>query len=209
MDCPRCGSPVMVFPGRWECPWCLDSGDLTPSAGPRVKIALRILCSVDFPGTWTELKNALRALVPQRCEALTEALAKAAAHQISASPSPEDGAVEPSFLRDMRRFFADTPELALPPDTAERVGRGELLFTEVGALSESSFGSFWQALLLALEDAGALPGLTDTDALFRAMAALRLWRRGGPGNDPDAAVVFNRLQQAFHARWETLHPEEE
>lgn len=209
MDCPRCGSPVMVFSDRWECPWCLDSGLFVPPLRPSVRVGLRILCSVDFPGTWGESKAALRALVPEDAGALLPALGRAAAHQISASPPPSEGAVEPSFLRDMRRFFDETPGLNVPEDTTARIARGELLFAEEGALSASLFGSFWQSLLRALEDAGANPWETDTDALFRSFAVLRGWRRGGPGNDPDYLDNYHRLQDSFYARWKKLHPEDE
>ncbi len=209
MDCPRCGSPVMVYSDRWECGWCLDSGLFVPSLRPRARISLRILCSVDFPGTWEELHSALRALVPRHAGALLPLLGRAAAHQISASPLPAEGEIEPSFLRDMRRFFAETGELHVPADTAVRIERGEVLFAEDGALSPTLFGSFWQALLGALEDEGAVPWEADTDALFRSLAVFRGWRRGGPGNDPDYLDNTHRLQDAFHARWREWHPEEE
>lgn len=208
MDCPRCGSPVMVFPDRWECGWCLDSGLFVPPLRPSGRVGLRILCSVDFFETWKKLQDELRALVPAHAGALLPALGRAAAHQISASPPPADGVTEPSFLRDMRRFFDETPGLDLPGDTAARIGRGELLFRDEGALSPSLFGAFWQALLRALEDEGAVPWETDTDALFRSFAVLRGWRRGGPGNDPDHLGNYHRLQDAFYARWQALHPEE-
>ena len=209
MDCPRCGSPVMVFSDSWECPWCLDSGLFLSPPAPRVRIGLRILCCVDFSRSWDEIKDSLRALVPLHADALTPMLGRTAAHQISASPPPEGGAVEPSFLRDMRRFFADTPELELPADTAARIERGELLFADEGALSPSRFGSFWQALLDALEDEGASPGEADTDALFRTLAVFRGWRCGGPGNDADYTDNTHRLQDAFYERWKALHPEDE
>lgn len=209
MDCPRCGSPVMLFSDRWECPWCLDSAPISPPHAPLVCIGLRILCSVDFPQTWRDLQDELRALVPKRAGALLPALGRAAAHQISVSPPPVDSELEPSFLRDMRRFFDETPELQVPADTAARIGRGELLFQDEGALSPSLIGSFWQALLDALEDEGADPWEADTDALFRSLAVLRGWRRGGPGNDPDYLDNYHRLQDAFYSRWKKLHPEEE
>ena len=209
MDCPRCGSPVMVFPDRWECGWCLDSGLFVPPLRPFGRVGLRILCSVDFFETWKELQDELRALVPAHAGALLAALGRAAAHQISASLPPEDGAIEPSFLRDMRCFFADTPDLNVPEDTAARIGRGELLFRDEGALSPSLFGTFWQTLLDALEDEGVLPWEADTDALFRSLAVLRGWRRGGPGNDADYLDNTHRLQDAFFDRWKALHPEDE
>ena len=198
----------MVCAERWECGWCLDSGLFVPPLDTPGERRVRILCRVAFPETWNDLKDELRALVPARCEALYEALGRAAVHQISASPPPEGGWIEPSFLRDLRRFLTETPDLHVPEDTAARIERGEILFAEEGALSVSPFGSFWQALLKALEDAGASPWETDTDALFRSLAVLRGWRRGGPGNDADFLDNYHRLQDAFHARWERLHPEE-
>lgn len=208
MFCPRCGSPVMVWTDRWECGWCLDSGLFVPPLKPSVRIGLRILCSIDFPGTWEELKHELHALVPGHADALLPALGRAAAHQISASPLSVEGGLEPSFLMDMRGFFAGTSELQLPADTAARIERGELLFVDEGALSPALFGSFWQKLLDALEVEGVIPWEADTDALFRSFAVLRGWRRGGPGNDPDYSDNFFRLQDAFYARWREGHPEE-
>jgi hypothetical protein len=199
----------MVFSDRWECPWCLDSGLFLPPLRPSGRVWLRILCSVDFPQTWKDLQSELCALVPRHAEALLPLLGRAAAHQISASPPPADGAVEPSFLRDLRRFLDEPGGLDLPADTAARIERGELLLAEEGALSPSLFGSFWQALLDALEDEGAVPWEADTDALFRSLAVLRGWRRGGPGNDPDYLDNIHRLQDAFHARWLERHPEKE
>ena len=60
--CPRCGSPVMLRGNGWECGWCLDSGglDSLSRTRPRTELRARIVCGVDFPQTWTDLKDARR-----------------------------------------------------------------------------------------------------------------------------------------------------
>ena len=207
MNCPRCGSPVMIRGDVWECGWCLDSGRL--SAAPRpARVPLRFVCHVDLPEAWSALKKALYALVPRHAGALAPSLAHAAAHQLSLSELPEDGHAEPLFRRELRAFLEAEKELRIAADTAARIERGELLFADEAALSEEAFGSFWQSLLDALEDEGASPWETDTDGFFRTLALFRSWRRGGPGNDPDYLARYNALQLAFHGRWEKRHPEE-
>ena len=59
--CPRCGSPVMLRGNGWECGWCLDSGglDSLSRTRPRTELRARIVCGVDFPLTWTDLKDEL------------------------------------------------------------------------------------------------------------------------------------------------------
>lgn len=207
MRCPRCGSPVMVFQDRWECGWCLDSGQLSAAAQP-ARISLRFVCHVDLPEAWGDLKKALYALIPRHADALTLSLAHAAAHQLSLSSPPEDGHTEPLFLRELQAFLEAEKPLCIGAETAARIERGEPLFADEAALSKEALGSFWQSLLDALEDEGASPWETDTDAFFRTLALFRSWRRGGPGNDPDYLDHCDVLQNAFHRRWEKLHPDE-
>ena len=208
--CPRCGSPVMLRRGGWECGWCLDSGELAllSRTQPRAELRARILCGVDLPGTWAELKTELGRLVPQHADALLPALGHMAAHQLSRSAPTEDAQREAASLRDLRAFVETEKELGLPGGAAARIAHGETLYADEGALSEEAFGSFWQALLDALEEEGALPWDTDTDRFFGAAADLRFWRSGGPGADPAYNAGRDALQMAFHARWEALHPEE-
>ena len=207
--CPRCGSPVMLHGDRWECGWCLDSGDLSALSRTRTRTELRarILCGVDFSQTWADLKAELEKLVPQHAAALLPSLRHAAVYQISRSPSPEGGPVEPSRLADMRAFFAGNEAFALPETIAVRMERGERLFEEEGVLSGDRFGSFWQSLLDALEEEGASPWETDTDRFFHALACFGSWRAGGPCADPSFVGGKDALQRAFHDRWEALHPE--
>ena len=87
MNCPRCGSPVMIWGDVWECGWCLDSGRL--SAAPRpARVPLRFVCHVDLPEAWSALKKALYAFVPRHAGALAPSLAHVAAHQLSLSEPP-------------------------------------------------------------------------------------------------------------------------
>ncbi len=208
MNCPRCGSPVIVYKDGWECGWCLDSGLFSSSAGPG-RISLRILCHVDLAEAWIELKKAFRALIPRHAGALEPSLAHAAAHRLSLSPPPEDGRVEPLFLRDLRSFLNTEKELGITAEDAERIRRGEPLFEDEAALSQERFGLFWRSLLDALEAEKKSPWETDTDDFFRTLALFGSWRRGGPGNDPDYLDSCHALQNAFHERWQMHHQEEQ
>ena len=203
MNCPRCGSPVMLTGTRWECGWCLDSGWLSVKPAP-VRIELRFVCRVDLDEAWKDLRAELDQLVPGRAEALAPALAHAAVYQLSLSAPPENGETDPRIVRDLRGFLDAAKALGTPDGAAARIERGERLFEDEGALTAGRLGSFWQSLLDALEAAGALPWETDTDRFFHTLALFRSWRRGGPGNDPDYLDGCHALQDAFHARWEAL-----
>ena len=207
--CPRCGSPVMLRGNGWECGWCLDSGglDSLSRTRPRTELRARIVCGVDFPQTWTDLKDELEKLVPQHAAALLPSLRRAAVYEISLSPPPEDGQIEPTRLRDMQAFFDAETEFSVLDGFKTRIERDEILFEDEGVLSDDRFGSFWQSLLDALEEEGASPWETDTDRFFYALACFGSWRKGGPCADPAFPGSKDALQQAFHSRWELLHPE--
>ena len=211
LACPRCGSPVMLRGNRWECGWCLDSGDLGSLSCTQTQTALhaRIICRVDFVQTWTDLKTELARLVPQHAAMLMPALRQAAVYQISFSPMPEDEQFKPSRLRDMRAFFEANKEFSPFENIAQRIVEGEILFENEGVLSERRFGTFWQSLLEALEEEGAIPWDTDTDQFFYDFACFACWRTGGPCADPAFLDRKYVLLRAFHDRWEALHPEEQ
>ena len=207
LACPRCGSPVMLRGNRWECGWCLDSGDLgsLSSTHKRTELHAQIICRVDFAQTWTDLKSELATLVPQHAAMLMPSLRQAAVYQISLSPMPEEEQIEPSRLRDMRAFFEANIEFS--PST-QRIVQGEILFEDEGVLSERRFGTFWQSLLEALEEEGAIPWNTDTDQFFYDLACFACWRTGGPCADPAFLDKKYALLRAFHDRWEAQHPED-
>ena len=211
LSCPRCGSPVMLRGSHWECGWCLDSGDLGSLSRTQTQTELhaRITCRVDFAQTWTDLKTELARLVPQHAAMLMPSLRQAAVYQISFSPMPEDEQIEPSRLRDMRAFFEANNEFSPSESVAQRIVEGEILFEDEGVLSERRFGTFWQSLLEALEEEGAIPWDTDTDQLFYDFACFACWRTGGPCADPAFLDRKYALLRAFHDRWEALHPEEQ
>lgn len=207
LACPRCGSPVMLRGSRWECGWCLDSGDLGSLSRTQTQTELpaRIICRVDFAQTWADLKTELSRLVPQHAAMLMPSLRQAAVYQISLSPMPEEEQIEPSRLRDMRAFFEANIEFS--PST-QRIVQGEILFEDEGVLSERRFGTFWQSLLEALEEEGAIPWNTDTDRFFYDLACFACWRTGGPCADPAFLDKKYALLRAFHDRWEAQHPED-
>jgi len=207
LSCPRCGSPVMLRGSRWECGWCLDSGELGSLSRTQTQTELpaRIICRVDFARTWADLKTELARLVPQHAAMLMPSLRQAAVYQISLSPMPEEEQIEPSRLRDMRAFFEANIEFS--PST-QRIVQGEILFEDEGVLSERRFGTFWQSLLEALEEEGAIPWNTDTDRFFYDLACFACWRTGGPCADPAFLDRKYALLRAFHDRWEALHPED-
>lgn len=208
LACPRCGSPVMLRGNRWECGWCLDSGDLGSLSRTQTQTELpaRIICLVDFAQTWADLKTELARLVPQHAAMLMPSLRQAAVYQISLSPMPAEEQIEPSRLRDMRAFFEANIEFS--PST-QRIVQGEILFEDKGVLSERRFGTFWQSLLEALEEEGAIPWNTDTDRFFYDLACFACWRTGGPCADSAFLDKKYALLRAFHDRWEVLHPEEQ
>ena len=200
----------MVFRDGWECGWCGDSRwtGVSPCTARRTVLPVRILCSVDLPKAWENLKDSFLRLVPRQAPALLPSLGQAAVHQLTLSPPPEDGHVEPRFIRDLHSFLETEKDLGAGSAAAGSMECLRELFAEEASLSEEAFGSFWQAFLEALETAGADPRETDTDEFFRTLALFRSWRRGGPGNDPDYPDSWTSLQRAFHRRWEALHPEE-
>ena len=207
LACPRCGSPVMLRGSRWECGWCLDSGDLGSLSRTQTQTELpaRIICRVDFAQTWADLKTELSRLVPQHAAMLMPSLRQAAVYQISLSPMPEEEQIEPSRLRDMRAFFEANIEFS--PST-QRIVQGEILFEDEGVLSKRRFGTFWQSLLETLEEEGAIPWNTDTDRFFYDLACFACWRTGGPCADPAFLDKKYALLRAFHDRWEAQHPED-
>lgn len=211
LACPRCGSPVMLRGNRWECGWCLDSGDLgsLSCTHKRTELHAQIICRVDFAQTWTDLKSELATLVPQHAAMLMPTLRQAAVYQISFSSMPEDEQIEPSRLRDMRAFFEANKEFSPSERITQRIGQREILFEDEGVLSERRFGTFWQSLLEALEEEGAIPWDTDTDQFFYDFACFACWRTGGPCADPAFLDRKYALLRAFHDRWEALHPEEQ
>lgn len=208
--CPRCGSPVMLRGNGWECGWCLDSGglDTLPHTTKSKVLHARIICSVDLPETWSELKAELCKLVPGHADALLSSLGRVAVHQLSISSPPGNGRVEPQHIRDLYAFLASEKDLGVGEAIAARIEQGEKLFADECALSEECFGSFWQSLLDALEDEGIIPWEADTEQFFYALACFRSWRGGGPGNDHAFLDNYYALLNAFHDRWEARHPEE-
>ena len=205
--CPRCGSPVMLRGNGWECGWCLDSGglDSLPHTTKSRVLHARFICSVDLPETWTELKAELYKLVPKHADALLTSLGRVAVHQLSISSPPQDDRVEPQHIRDLYAFLETEKDLGVSAAIAARIEHGEKLFAAEGALSEANFGSFWQALLDALEDEGIIPWEADTEAFFRALACFQSWRDGGPGNDHAFLDNYYALLNAFHDQWEARH----
>lgn len=210
LTCPRCGSPVMLRGGGWECGWCLDSGglDSLPHTTKSKVLHARFICSVDLPETWAELKAELCKLVPRHADVLLSSLGRVAVHQLSISSPPKDGRIEPQHIRDLYAFLASEKDLGVGEAIAARIEQGEELFADDGALSAERFGAFWQALLDALEDEGIIPWEADTEQFFHTLACFRSWRGGGPG--ADHAFLDNKydLLNAFHDRWEARHPEE-
>lgn len=210
LACPRCGSPVMLRGNRWECGWCLDSGglDSLPHTAKSRVLHARFICSVDLPETWAELKAELYKLVPKHADALLTSLGRVAVHQLSISSPPQDDRVEPQHIRDLYAFLETEKDLGVSAAIAARIEHGEKLFAAEGALSEECFGSFWQALLDALEDEGTIPREADTEQFFRSLACFRSWRDGGPGNDHAFLDNYYALLNAFYDRWEACHPDE-
>ena len=89
MNCPWCGSPVMIRGSSWECGWCGDFGSLqrTPAKKSpntaQITLTLSFVYHVDLPETWSDLKKALRQIAPNDTS-LSQLLGKVLLYHISA-----------------------------------------------------------------------------------------------------------------------------
>ena len=141
MNCPWCGSPVMIRGSSWECGWCGDFGSLqrTPAKKSQntaqITLTLSFVYHVDLPETWSDLKKALGQLAPKNI-LLSQLLGKVLLHNISTGIQNAGVLPDEKKAEELRTFLATTTDLNLGENAEEimrDVKRG-VLFREEAAL---------------------------------------------------------------------------
>lgn len=222
MNCPWCGSPVMIRGSSWECGWCGDFGSLqrTPAKKSQntaqITLTLSFVYHVDLPETWTRLKKALGQLAPKNT-VLSQLLGKVLLYHISAGIQHAGALPDEKKAEELRSFLHNTNDLNLGESADEimrDVKRG-VLFREEAALSEADCGTFWTELLSTrpVED---YYNRVDPDGLFELFSELSSAYAyfGGKKDEEmgEAQDYQNALEEAFNTRWQNkvlLHPDVE
>lgn len=222
MNCPWCGSPVMIRGSSWECGWCGDFGSLqrTPAKKSQntaqITLTLSFVYHVDLPETWNDLKKALGQIAPNDTS-LSQLLGKVLLHHISAGIQHAGALPDEKKAEELRTFLHNTLDLNLG-ESAEKIMRDAkhgVLFREEAALSETDCGTFWTELLSTrpVED---YYNHVDPDGLFELFSELSSAYAyfGGKKDEEmgEAQDYRNTLEEAYHAHWQNkvlLHPDAE
>ena len=218
MNCPWCGSPVMIRGSSWECGWCGDSGSLkrTPLQQPEITLTLSFVYHVDLPETWNDLKKALGQLAPKNT-VLSQLLGKALLHNISTGIQNAGALPDEKKAEELRTFLTTTTDLNLGESAEEimRDAKRGVLFREEAALSETDCGTFWTELLSTrpVED---YYNRVDPDGLFDLLSELSSAYAyfGGKKDEEmgEAQDYQNALEEAYNTHWQNkvlLHPDAE
>lgn len=218
MNCPWCGSPVMIRGSSWECGWCGDSGSLkrTPLQQPEITLTLSFVYHVDLPETWNNLKKALGQLAPKNT-VLSQLLGKALLHNISTGIQNAGALPDEKKAEELRTFLTTTTDLNLGESAEEimRDAKRGVLFREEAALSETDCGTFWTELLSTrpVED---YYNRVDPDGLFDLLSELSSAYAyfGGKKDEEmgEAQDYQNALEEAYNTHWQNkvlLHPDAE
>ena len=222
MNCPWCGSPVMIRGSSWECGWCGDFGSLqrTPAKKSpntaQITLTLSFVYHVDLPETWSDLKKALRQIAPNNTS-LSQLLGKVLLHHISAGIQRAGALPDEKKAEELRTFLHNTLDLNLGESAEEimrDVKRG-VLFREEAALSETDCGTFWTELL-ATRPVEDYYNHVDPDGLFELFSELSSAYAyfGGKKDEEmgEAQDYQNALEEAYHTHWQNkvlLHPDVE
>lgn len=222
MNCPWCGSPVMIRGSSWECGWCGDFGSLqrTPAKKSpntaQITLTLSFVYHVDLPETWSDLKKALRQIAPNNTS-LSQLLGKVLLHHISAGIQHAGALPDEKKAEELRTFLHNTLDLNLGESAEEimrDVKRG-VLFREEAALSETDCGTFWTELL-ATRPVEDYYNHVDPDGLFELFSELSSAYAyfGGKKDEEmgEAQDYQNALEEAYHTHWQNkvlLHPDVE
>lgn len=215
MNCPWCGSPVMIRGSSWECGWCGDSGSLkrTPLQQPEITLTLSFVYHVDLPETWNDLKKALGQLAPKNT-LLSQLLGKVLLHNISTGIQNAGALPDEKKAAELRTFLTTTTDLNLGENAEEimRDAKRGVLFCEEAALSETDCGTFWTELLSTrpVED---YYNHIDPDGLFELFSELSSAYAyfGGKKDEEmgEAQDYQNALEEAYNTHWQNkvlLHP---
>lgn len=222
MNCPWCGSPVMIRGSSWECGWCGDFGSLqrTPAKKSQntaqITLTLSFVYHVDLPETWNDLKKALSQLAPQNT-LLSQLLGKVLLHNISAGIQHAGALPDEKKAEELRSFLHNTADLNLGESAEEimRDAKRGVLFREEAALSETDCGTFWTELFSTrpVED---YYNLVDPDGLFELLSELSSAYAyfGGKKDEEmgEAQDYQNALKEAYNTHWQNkvlLHPDAE
>ena len=222
MNCPWCGSPVMIRGSSWECGWCGDFGSLqrTPAKKSQntaqITLTLSFVYHVDLPETWSDLKKALNQIAPQNA-LLPQLLGKVLLHHISAGIQHAGALPDEKKAEELRSFLHNTNDLNLGESAEEimRDAKRGVLFREEAALSETDCGRFW-AELLATRPVEDYYNCVDPDGLFELFSELSSAYAyfGGKKDEEmgEAQDYRNALEEAYHTHWQNkvlLHPDVE
>ena len=222
MNCPWCGSPVMIRGSSWECGWCGDFGSLqrTPAKKSQntaqITLTLSFVYHVDLPETWNDLKKALGQLAPKNI-LLSQLLGKVLLHNISTGIQNAGALPDEKKAEELRTFLHNTLDLNLGESAEEimRDAKRGVLFREEAALSETDCGTFWTELLSTrpVED---YYNRVDPDGLFELFSELSSAYAyfGGKKDEEmgEAQDYQNALEEAYHTHWQNkvlLHPDVE
>lgn len=222
MNCPWCGSPVMIRGSSWECGWCGDFGSLqrTPAKKSpntaQITLTLSFVYHVDLPETWNDLKKALGQLAPKNI-LLSQLLGKVLLHNISAGIQNARALPDEKKAEELRTFLHNTLDLNLGESADEimRDAKRGVLFREEAALSETNCGTFWTELL-ATRPVEDYYNRVDPDGLFELFSELSSAYAyfGGKKDEEmgEAQDYQNALEEAFNTHWQNkvlLHPDVE
>ena len=222
MNCPWCGSPVMIRGSSWECGWCGDFGSLqrTPAKKSQntaqITLTLSFVYHVDLPETWNDLKKALGQIAPNDTS-LSQLLGKVLLHHISAGIQHAGALPDEKKAEELRTFLHNTLDLNLGESAEEimRDAKHGVLFREEAALSEIDCGTFWTELLSTrpVED---YYNRVDPDGLFELLSELSSAYAyfGGKKDEEmgEAQDYQNALEEAYNTHWQNkvlLHPDVE
>ena len=222
MNCPWCGSPVMIRGSSWECGWCGDFGSLqrTPAKKSQntaqITLTLSFVYHVDLPETWSDLKKALGQLAPKNT-LLSQLLGKVLLHNISTGIQHAGALPDEKKAAELRTFLTTTTDLNLGEraDEIMRDAKRGVLFREEAALSEADCGTFWTELLSTrpVED---YYNHVDPDGLFELFSELSsVYAYFGGKKDEEmgeAQDYQNALEEAYNTHWQNkvlLHPDVE
>lgn len=220
MNCPWCGSPVMIRGSSWECGWCGDFGSLqrTPAKKSQntaqITLTLSFVYHVDLPETWSDLKKALNQIAPQNA-LLSQLLGKVLLHHISVGIQNARALPDEKKAEELRTFLTTTTDLNLGKSAEEimRDAKKGVLFREEAVLSETDCGAFWTELLSTrpVED---YYNHIDPDGLFELLSELSSAYAyfGGKKDEEMGEAQDNRnaLEEAYHTHWQNkvlLHPD--
>ena len=222
MNCPWCGSPVMIRGSSWECGWCGDFGSLqrTPKKKTQntaqITLTLSFVYHVDLPETWNDLKKALGQLAPKNT-VLSQLLGKVLLHNISTGIQRAGVLPDEKKAEELRSFLHNTNDLNLGENAEEimRDAKRGVLFREEAALSEADCGTFWTELLSTrpVEDYYNNVEPDELYELLHALSFVYAYFGAESGEEVGEAQDYRRaLRDAYDIHWQNkvlLHPDVE